>query len=404
MFGDDAQHSWPRWGEYDILEAFCLKIKATTTLHTRDSCDQRAVNEGIDFVGQGWAVGTSSNKAKNCWVKAPQQYDNQGCGQKLPQGSFGPAFNRGTFVAEWDPIASWPQVNKRLRTWFFPAGEEPEIGDHPEPDLWGVPNSFFTLNEKCTAAHFKNMRMVFDTTFCGDYAGASFNSFCGWTHMECADYVRSKPNDFRLLDGSCGSHAVDPIALLSVWSFDVVQPSPQIWHWFFLYVHPAVRLGLAFILLVLALGVGLFYFQCSQQKLEALHNVAKSSYKGSQVQLRGRNSAEELFLKDRSEPISPSRASDVEPVPQGRWSWHRVWMMPVPQGPSTHSHFWVAGSQHQGYGDVAPGSPGGVNVKNTSMSDAASNPLPPPAVSRQPSMSQSPPMTNQPSLQARSNH
>ena len=40
------------------------------------------------------------------------------------------------------------KVNKRLRTWFFPAGEEPEIGDHPEPDLWGVPNSFFTLNER----------------------------------------------------------------------------------------------------------------------------------------------------------------------------------------------------------------------------------------------------------------
>lgn len=40
------------------------------------------------------------------------------------------------------------KVNKRLRTWFFPVGEEPEIGYHPEPDLWGVPNSFFTLNEK----------------------------------------------------------------------------------------------------------------------------------------------------------------------------------------------------------------------------------------------------------------
>lgn len=22
MFGDDAQHSWPRWGEYDILDAW----------------------------------------------------------------------------------------------------------------------------------------------------------------------------------------------------------------------------------------------------------------------------------------------------------------------------------------------------------------------------------------------
>ena len=29
---------------------------------------RKAVNEGIDFIGQGWAAGTASNKAKNCWV------------------------------------------------------------------------------------------------------------------------------------------------------------------------------------------------------------------------------------------------------------------------------------------------------------------------------------------------
>ena len=102
-------------------------------------------------------------------------------------------------------------------------------------------------NPRCTAAHFKNMRMVFDTTFCGleaaalkcikqksesnkkrplsnhflpyflakimlrfvgfpgigtlkrilgDYAGASFSGYCGWTNMQCEAYVRSKPNDF----------------------------------------------------------------------------------------------------------------------------------------------------------------------------------------------------------------
>ena len=27
-------------------------------------------------------------------VKAPQEYNNQGCGQKLPAGSFGPDFNK----------------------------------------------------------------------------------------------------------------------------------------------------------------------------------------------------------------------------------------------------------------------------------------------------------------------
>ena len=43
------------------------------------------------------------------------------------------------------------EVNKRLRTWFFPAGTEPEFGENPDPDLWGVPNSFFTLNERWCA-------------------------------------------------------------------------------------------------------------------------------------------------------------------------------------------------------------------------------------------------------------
>ncbi|CAK9070210.1 unnamed protein product [Durusdinium trenchii] len=373
MFGDDAQHSWPRWGEFDILESIHMLDYATTTLHTRESCDQRAVNEGIDFVGQGWAAGTDGNqKAKNCWVKAPQQYDNQGCGQKLPKGSFGPAFNRaggGTFIAEWDPI-----VNKRLRTWFFPAGEEPEIGDHPEPDLWGVPNSFFTLNERwCTAAHFKNMRMVFDTTFCGDYAGASFNGYCGWTHMQCEDYVRSKPSAF--------SSAYWAIRRLDVYQNDAVASAAP----------PSQSsgfsgFGLFLLVVVAALAIGMCYLQCSARRLEAISNAAKQSFKGTEVSVESpplgtlspSKKQRELFLKDR-DPNSPNRASDFEPVPSGGFSWHRLWLMmccandPPPQ---------YANSRPSGYGDVPPVSPGGMN----SRASDASNPIPPPAVSRQPSL------------------
>jgi len=200
MFGDDAQHSWPRWGEYDILESIHMLNYATTTLHTRRSCDQRDVNNGIDFVGQGWATGSlGTNKAKNCWVKAPQEFSNQGCGQRLPDGSFGPEFNKnggGTFVAEW---THGGRNGKIMRTWFFPKGEEPIdlVVRSPQPDLWGTPNSFFTLNERwCSADHFKNMRMVFDTTFCGDYAGSTFQSNCPWLKESCEDYVRNNPSAF----------------------------------------------------------------------------------------------------------------------------------------------------------------------------------------------------------------
>lgn len=200
MFGDDAQHAWPRWGEYDILESIHMTNYATTTLHTRRSCDQRDVNLGIDFVGQGWATGSlGTNKAKNCWVKAPQEFSNQGCGQKLPDGSFGPEFNKnggGTFVAEW---THGGRNGKIMRTWFFPKGKEPIdlVVRSPQPDLWGTPNSFFTLNERwCSADHFKNMRMVFDTTFCGDYAGSTFQASCPWLKQSCEDYVRNSPGAF----------------------------------------------------------------------------------------------------------------------------------------------------------------------------------------------------------------
>eukprot|EP00930_Biecheleria_cincta_P101944 TRINITY_DN9359_c0_g2_i1.p1 TRINITY_DN9359_c0_g2~~TRINITY_DN9359_c0_g2_i1.p1 ORF type:complete len:635 (-),score=72.48 TRINITY_DN9359_c0_g2_i1:214-2118(-) len=197
MFGEDSHHAWPRWGEYDILESVHTLPYATTTLHTREGCDQAAVNTGLDFEGQGWAVGSlGTNPAKNCWVNAPNEYNNQGCGQKMPDGSFGPGLNKnggGTFAAEWDP------VRKHLRTWFWPNGLEPVdlASRNPRPQFWGMPNSFFTLDDRfCSENHFKNMRIVFDTTFCGDYANPSFAGACPQIHTSCDQYVRENPSAF----------------------------------------------------------------------------------------------------------------------------------------------------------------------------------------------------------------
>ena len=68
-------------------------------------------------------------------MKAPQEFNNQGCGQKLPDGSFGSKFNQnggGTFVAEWDKTG-----RKMMRTWFFPKGQEPIdlVAKSPQPDM-----------------------------------------------------------------------------------------------------------------------------------------------------------------------------------------------------------------------------------------------------------------------------
>jgi len=199
MFGEDAQHTWPRWGEYDILEAVHKQPFATTTLHTREHCDQRPVNSGLDFDGPAWSKGIGGMApAKDCNVHAPGEYTNQGCGQQQPDGSFGPGLNQnggGTWAAEWDP------GQKHIRTWFFPKGQEPQdlLERKPLPEHWGLPTSFFTLDPRfCTPRHFKNMRMVFDTTFCGDYATPTFASSCPEAGgMSCKDFVQSKPGEFK---------------------------------------------------------------------------------------------------------------------------------------------------------------------------------------------------------------
>eukprot|EP00931_Biecheleriopsis_adriatica_P048497 TRINITY_DN28016_c0_g1_i1.p1 TRINITY_DN28016_c0_g1~~TRINITY_DN28016_c0_g1_i1.p1 ORF type:complete len:456 (+),score=85.87 TRINITY_DN28016_c0_g1_i1:70-1368(+) len=197
MFGEDSQHSWPRWGEFDIIEAVHKQSQATSTLHTKEGCAQNDIQPGVDFSGS-WGVGPNNAPAENCYVNAPGEYPNQGCGQKLPEGSYGAPINsKGsvtTYAAEWDPVYN------RMRVWYFAEGHEPEDlhAGMPNPDSWGMPAAYFSLNpEFCSDKHFKNMRMVFDTTFCGDMAGNQFEANCPNTGMSCNDFVAQRPWEFE---------------------------------------------------------------------------------------------------------------------------------------------------------------------------------------------------------------
>jgi len=169
---------------------------SSTTLHTRANCDQSKINTGLDFSGTGWGTGTQGQAAKNCFVSAANEYSNSGCGQKMPTGSFGAPLNEGgggTWAADWDPD------EHHIRTWFFKAGQEPlDLQQkQPRPEFWGTPTSYFTLDRAfCSKGHFKNMRIVFDTTFCGDYGAATFSSACPQAGMSCDQFVRTRPRDF----------------------------------------------------------------------------------------------------------------------------------------------------------------------------------------------------------------
>lgn len=55
-------------------------------------------NEGSSQIHLFAPLPTAMHNAK---VKAPQEFSNQGCGQRLPDGSFGPEFNKNGGSGNW---------------------------------------------------------------------------------------------------------------------------------------------------------------------------------------------------------------------------------------------------------------------------------------------------------------
>jgi len=197
MFGEDADHPWPSLGEYDVIEGVNVQVRSSTTLHTSERCDQSEVVAGEDMTGR-WAAGSSSARASNCYVHAPGQYKNQGCVQEGPEDSMGPGFNQGgggTYAAEWAPRRGY------FRTWFWPRGQVPDDVRQgaPTPDAWGTPFSFFGLGPSCPKEHFARMHMMFDLSFCGDWAGGTFPRDCPRfaERMTCEELVAFHPEELQ---------------------------------------------------------------------------------------------------------------------------------------------------------------------------------------------------------------
>ena len=189
MVGPD----WPNNGEIDIIEYVNNQNIGLATLHTSNGCSQ-ANEDTSSFTGY-WSVAADGwSPATDCSVYAPNQYSNQGCGIYGPSAPVGASFNAGkggVYATEWVP-------GQFIRTFFFPRDQIPQdIHDQsPQPDNWGKPYARFELTDSaCPSGHFKNNQIVFDTTFCGDWAGATFPQTCTGA-SSCNDYVKYSPNDF----------------------------------------------------------------------------------------------------------------------------------------------------------------------------------------------------------------
>lgn len=111
------------------------------------------------------------------------------------------------FLIEWDPI------NRHIRSWVFTPHEAvpdnlidairtahfPASGRvAPDPQLWPLPYGYFSIGvgTDCPESHFKHMRIVFNTAFCGSVAGNRYFMDCPeqfQKHKTCNEYIKSEP-------------------------------------------------------------------------------------------------------------------------------------------------------------------------------------------------------------------
>ena len=175
---------WPNQGELDIIEGVNSQTTNAFAGHT---------NAGCSITNTGAFSGTMATN--NCDINAAGQGTNVGC--TIHTGNtqtYGEGFNAaggGVYATEWTSDA--------ISIWFFPRSAIPSDlnSGAPNPDNWGLPMVQFTggcdIDE-----HFKNQQIVFDISFCGQWAGQVWgeDSVCSSKAATCQDFVQNSPSAF----------------------------------------------------------------------------------------------------------------------------------------------------------------------------------------------------------------
>ena len=178
--------NWPQDGEIDIVEGVNDQTSNKMALHTGSGA----------VVAKGNNTFSADLLTSNCDVNAPGQDKNAGCLMSdKDNATYGYGFNSnggGVYATEW--------TSNAIKIWFFPRNAIPAdiASGNPEPgEAWGVPRGSFAGNFMMND-HFKDLRIVFDTTFCGDWAGAVWaDSSCAPLAPTCQEFVTKNSRAFR---------------------------------------------------------------------------------------------------------------------------------------------------------------------------------------------------------------
>ncbi|CCG81714.1 Glycosyl hydrolase [Taphrina deformans PYCC 5710] len=189
--------NWPTHGEIDIMEGVNLNTHNQMTLHTSDGCTMKNVarNETGAVLTKDCHSGAGATSGAGCGV-------NDTTHAALSYGAGFNANGGGFYAMDWRSTG--------IRVWFFPRtalpsdlqvlSDDPTSTAVPTMQNWGQAVANYPAGNCDIDSHFKNHKIIFDLTFCGDWAGAasSWNTttcYDATTAPTCAKYMANSPSD-----------------------------------------------------------------------------------------------------------------------------------------------------------------------------------------------------------------
>ncbi|KAI0084551.1 glycoside hydrolase family 16 protein [Irpex rosettiformis] len=158
---------WPWLGEVDIIEGVHDNEHNQVAWHTGPNCTLTPPPVA-NFTGT-YIQNQTTGQPNLCDGNIP---GNSGCAiLEASRASYGPTFDAaggGVFAMKWDDtgISVWSFYRALVPT-DIQSGE-------PKPENWGTPVAFLDPSGCNPIANFINHTIVFDITFCGDWAGNSY--------------------------------------------------------------------------------------------------------------------------------------------------------------------------------------------------------------------------------------
>ncbi|KAK2461896.1 hypothetical protein APHAL10511_006359 [Amanita phalloides] len=176
--------NWPDTGEIDIIEGVHDNEHNQVTWHTTSGCYLTTPPQ--EYTGTIVATNGTANVTCNGLLN-----DNAGCAVvEWSRASYGPYFDAqggGVFAMKWD--------ENGIAVWSFYRAAVPRdiVQGTPDPANWGLPVAELSPQGCDPLKYFANHSVIFDITFCGDWAGNSYaTSGCPGT---CRDRLMN-PNNF----------------------------------------------------------------------------------------------------------------------------------------------------------------------------------------------------------------